>query len=108
MIVKRVVDLAEFRADGMGKSSVARGDFVYAGLNAFEPGQEHKAHAHEGQDKLYFVLEGAGEVSVGDETELLTAGDLALAPAGVMHSVKNPGPNRLVVLTILAPPPRAK
>lgn len=108
MIVKRVVDLAEFRADGMGKSSVARGDFVYAGLNAFEPGQEHKAHAHEGQDKLYFVLDGSGEVTVGDETELLTAGDLALAPAGVMHSVKNPGPNRLVVLTILAPPPRAK
>jgi len=108
MIVKRVVDLAEFRADGMGKSTVARGDFVYAGLNAFEPGQEHQAHAHEGQDKLYFVLDGSGEVTVGDETELLTAGDLALAPAGVMHSVKNPGPNRLVVLTILAPPPRAK
>lgn len=108
MIVKRVVDLAEFRADGMGKSSVARGDFVYAGLNAFEPGQEHKAHAHEGQDKLYFVLDGSGEVTVGDETELLTAGDLALAPAGVMHAVKNPGPNRLVVLTILAPPPRAR
>jgi quercetin dioxygenase-like cupin family protein len=108
MIVKRIVDLAEFRTDAMGKSTVARGEFVYAGLNAFEPGQEHKAHAHEGQDKLYLVLEGAGEVTVGDQTELLTTGDLALAPAGVMHSVKNPGPSRLVVLAILAPPPRAK
>lgn len=108
MIVKRIVDLAEFRTDAMGKSTVARGEFVYAGLNAFEPGQEHKAHAHEGQDKLYLVLEGSGEVTVGDQTELLTAGDLALAPAGILHSVRNPGPARLVVLAILAPPPRAK
>ncbi|MBL8295648.1 MAG: cupin domain-containing protein, partial [Bryobacterales bacterium] len=49
-----------------------------------------------------------GEVTVGDESALLTAGDLALAPAGVLHSVRNPGPARLVLLAVLAPPPRAK
>lgn len=108
MIVKRIVELAEFRSEGMGKSTVARGEFVYAGLNAFEPGQEHRAHAHEGQDKLYLVLEGTGEVRVGEERAEVTAGDMALAPAGVLHSMKNTGQGRLVVLAVLAPPPRGK
>ena len=45
-------------------------------------------------------------VQVGAETELLSAGDAALAPAGVVHSIRNPGPHRLVVMAVLAPPPR--
>ena len=90
----------------MGKSTVARGDYLFAGLNSFEPGQEHAPHAHEGQDKLYVILEGNGMVHVGDQTELLSAGDAAFAPSGVIHSIRNPGPERLVVMAVLAPPPR--
>jgi mannose-6-phosphate isomerase-like protein (cupin superfamily) len=51
-------------------------------------------------------LEGSGTVQVGAETEVLSAGDAAFAPAGVLHSIRNPGPNRLVVMAVLAPPPR--
>ena len=65
-----------------------------------------RGDAHQGQDKLYFVLEGTGIVNVGEETSELSAGDAAFAPAGVMHSVRNPGPDRLVVMALLAPPPR--
>jgi mannose-6-phosphate isomerase-like protein (cupin superfamily) len=44
--------------------------------------------------------------SWGDEAEVLSARDAAFAPAGVVHSIRNPGPNRLVVMAVLAPPPR--
>jgi mannose-6-phosphate isomerase-like protein (cupin superfamily) len=37
--------------------------------------------------------------------ELLSAGDVAFAPSGVIHSIRNPGPERLVVMVVLAPPP---
>ena|SRR5579864_1232935 len=106
MFVKRISGFAKFAPDRMGKSTIAQGDFLFAGLNSFEPGQEHAPHAHGGQDKLYVVLEGSGMVQVGAETELLSAGDAALAPAGVVHSIRNPGPHRLVVMAVLAPPPR--
>ena len=106
MFVKHVSSLAKFAPDRMGKSDVARGDFLFAGLNSFEPGQEHAPHAHAGQDKLYVILEGSGMVQVGDQAELLSAGDAAFAPSGVMHSIRNPGPERLVVMAVLAPPPR--
>jgi len=39
-------------------------------------------------------------VQVGAETELLSAGDAALAPAGVIHSIRNPGSHRLVVMAV--------
>jgi quercetin dioxygenase-like cupin family protein len=105
MFVKRVTTLATFSPDKMGKSNLVQGDLLFAGLNSFEPGQEHAAHAHPGQDKLYFILEGSGMVQVGEERELLSAGDAAFAPSGVMHSILNPGPERLVVMAVLAPPP---
>ncbi|HLK50959.1 MAG TPA: cupin domain-containing protein [Bryobacteraceae bacterium] len=106
MFVKNVVSLARFNAARMGKTTVAEGEFLFAGLNSFEPGQEHAAHAHEGQDKLYLVLEGSCLLRVGVQEDRLSAGDAAFAPSGVLHSIRNPGPRRLVVLAILAPPPR--
>jgi quercetin dioxygenase-like cupin family protein len=106
MFVKRVSSFAKFIPDKMGKSTVVQGDFLFAGLNCFEPGQEHAPHAHQGQDKLYFVLEGSGMVQIGEQSELLSAGDAAFAPSGVVHSIRNPGPERLVVMAVLAPPPK--
>jgi quercetin dioxygenase-like cupin family protein len=105
MFVKQVAGRAKFSADKMGKSDVVVGESLFAGLNSFEPGQEHAPHAHAGQDKLYFILQGSGTVQVGDQAQTLSAGDAAFAPAGVMHSIRNPGPERLVVLAVLAPPP---
>ena len=58
---------------------MVEGESLFAGLNSFEPGQEHAAHSHEGQDKLYLILEGSGMVQVGDQSELLSAGDAAFA-----------------------------
>src|SRR5579859_8265274 len=106
MFVKRVSAGAKFNLDKMGKTTLLRGDHLFAGLNSFEPGQEHASHAHAGQDKLYVILEGSGVVHVGGQSELLSAGDAAFAPSGVVHSIRNPGPGRLVVMAVLAPPPR--
>ena len=105
MFRRRVSSFARFAPEKMGKSTVAEGEFLFAGLNSFEPGQEHAPHTHAGQDKLYLVLEGAGVVHIGEQSELLSAGDSAFAPSGVVHSIRNPGPDRLVVMAVLAPPP---
>lgn len=105
MIIRDVKSRAVFGADKMGKVSLAAGTRLYAGLNAFEPGQTHSAHTHADQDKMYVVLEGRGEVTVGEETSEVGPGDLALAPAGVSHALRNPGPGRLIVFVVFSPPP---
>jgi hypothetical protein len=43
----------------MGKSTLFQSDRLLVGLNAFEPGQEHRLHAHAGMDKVYHVLAGS-------------------------------------------------
>ena len=106
MIVREVAKLAEFQPGKMGKTTVVAGESLFVGLNSFEPGQEHSAHTHAGQDKLYIVLEGTAQVRIGDEEAVLSAGDAAFAASGVVHAIRNPGPARVVVMAVLAPPPR--
>jgi mannose-6-phosphate isomerase-like protein (cupin superfamily) len=108
MIIRNAAFRAEFHPEKMGKASLASGESLFAGLNAFEPGQEHHLHTHEGQDKFYFVLEGEGDVTVGGEQARIQPGDFVLARSGVEHALRNPGPGRLLVLVAMAPPPRAK
>jgi mannose-6-phosphate isomerase-like protein (cupin superfamily) len=104
VIVIDVAGRAKFDAQRMTKSTLALGEHLFAGLNAFEPGQEQPTHTHARQDKLYFIVAGRGEVKVGNEFAHVGPGDLVLAPAGAPHSLRNPGPERLIAVTVLAPP----
>jgi quercetin dioxygenase-like cupin family protein len=96
---------AQWRPDKMGKATLFESERLLVGLNAFEPGQVHELHSHEGMDKLYYVLEGEG-VFLLDGRQLTTiAGDLMVAPEGVPHGIRNTGTGRLLVLAVLAPSP---
>lgn len=108
MIIKKIAQKAQFPTETMGKVRLAAGEFLYAGLNCFAPGQAHHAHTHADQDKLYYVVEGRGEATLGEQVSEVEAGDLVLAPAGVVHGMANTGTEPLIVLTLFAPPPRAK
>jgi mannose-6-phosphate isomerase-like protein (cupin superfamily) len=89
----------------MGKSTLYASPRLLVGLNAFEAGQEHALHAHAGMDKVYSVIEGEGLFLLDGKELPMRAGDLLVAPDGVPHGVRNPGPERLLVLAILAPAP---
>ena len=106
MIVHNPAAKAQFSPEKMGKASLGAGLHLYAGLNCFEPGQEHHAHVHADQDKLYVVLDGTGAATLGEENATVQAGAVILAPAGVLHSMRNPGPGRLTVMIVFAPPPK--
>jgi quercetin dioxygenase-like cupin family protein len=108
MIIRAAAGQAEFNDAKMGKLTLASGAHLHAGLNCFLPGQEHKAHVHADQDKLYVVLDGAGIATVGDEVKQVSEGDVIFAPAGVPHGMKNDSPSPLTVLTVFAPPPSGK
>lgn len=98
-------DLAVYDPQKMGKSTIFRSDRILVGLNAFEPGQEHKLHAHAGMDKVYHVLAGRGEFLLEGREIPMQAGVMLIAPEGVPHGIRNTGSDRLLVLTILAPAP---
>ncbi|HEX8650756.1 MAG TPA: cupin domain-containing protein [Pyrinomonadaceae bacterium] len=91
------------QAEKFYKATLWQGEHVLVGLNCLEPGQTQRAHAHEGADKFYFVLEGLGRFTVGDEEREAETGALVVAPASVEHSVTNMGLTRLSLLIGIAP-----
>ena len=96
---------APWRPDKMGKMTLFESERLLVGLNAFEPGQVHELHSHEGMDKLYHVLEGDGVLLLDGRQLSMRAGELMVAPEGVPHGIRNTGTGRLLVLTVLAPAP---
>ncbi|HMO55946.1 MAG TPA: cupin domain-containing protein [Roseiflexaceae bacterium] len=87
------------------KATMFQSDRLLLGLNCLEPGQEQHIHTHAGQDKFYFVVEGTGHFTVGNEVQEAGAGMTIWAPADAPHGVINRGDQRLVLLVGIAPAP---
>ena len=100
--VIRPAEHAVYDAQKMAKSTIFESARLLVGLNAFEPGQQHRLHAHAGMDKVYSVVEGEGVFLLEGRELAMRAGDLMVAPEGVPHGVRNTGRTRLLVLAILA------
>ncbi len=96
---------AVYNAEKMGKATLFKSEHMMVGLNAFEPGQEHKLHAHKDMDKMYQVIEGSGLFLLEDREVAMEAGVLLVAPADVPHGIRNTGSDRLLVLVVLSPAP---
>ncbi len=94
-----------FSSEKMKKTNLFGTDRMFCDLYCFEPDQFQKVHSHQGEDKVYCVLEGEGTFQVGEEKESVGAGSAILAPAGQPHGVTNTSGNRLVVLVFMAPKP---
>jgi quercetin dioxygenase-like cupin family protein len=101
----RVRDPARFSPDKLARIALATTPRVQLDLYCVGPGQSQKPHTHADQDKIYYVLEGRGRVSVGGREESLTPGEAVLAPAGSEHGLVNDGAEPLLVLVVVSPPP---
>lgn len=96
---------AKFSADKMTKIALATTPRTQVDLYCLGPGQEQKPHAHEGQDKIYVVLEGRARVVVGGAEETLEPGEAVVATAGQPHGIRNAGSAPLLALVVVTPPP---
>lgn len=104
-VFKDVFSYAAFAPEKMTKVNLFDTERMFCDVYCFEPGQEQTAHAHKGSDKVYYVLQGIAQVCIDQATTELHAGGIALAPAGAQHGVRNPGPERLMLLVFMAPKP---
>jgi len=104
-LFRDVAAAAVFSSEKMKKVNLFDTPRMFCDVYCFEPGQEQSAHAHAGCDKVYYVLSGTGRFLIGTEERDAGAGIAILAPAGEPHGVRNPGPERLEVLVLMAPKP---
>ena len=102
---RHVPALTAFSPEKMKKVGLVDTPSLFCDAYCFEPGQEQAGHTHAVGDKLYYVLSGQGRIRVDTDERPVRPGDLVCAPAGSDHAVKNPGPDRLVLLVMMAPKP---
>jgi len=75
------------------------------GIIEIAPGRELEAHVHGDEDDAFYILEGEMTFFFGDEDEEAVAppGTFVLAPPGVRHGFRNPGPGPVRMLNVHAP-----
>lgn len=105
MQIAAIEKLKAFSSEKMKKTKLFDTDRMFCDIYCLESEQFQKSHAHQGQDKVYYVLEGEGVFQIDDEEETVTKGSAVLAPAGSVHGVKNRSSEPLVLLVFIAPKP---
>jgi mannose-6-phosphate isomerase-like protein (cupin superfamily) len=102
---KRVSAEISFSEEKMKKNGLFDSPHLFYDAYCLLPGQSQKVHAHEGSDKVYYVLSGTGRFTVGAEEEDLGEGQAVIARAGAPHGVRNETQEDLVLLVTMAPRP---
>jgi mannose-6-phosphate isomerase-like protein (cupin superfamily) len=67
------------------------------------PGQEVTPHRHRTIEEIYYVVEGQGLMTVGDEQREVSAGDAIFIPPNHRHTLKNTGTEPVKLLLVCGP-----
>src|ERR671919_2046310 len=103
METRTVSDALAFSEEKMQKNALFYSPHLFYDAYCLLPGQAQKVHAHEGSDKVYYVLRGTGRFTVGEEEGDLDEGKAVIARAGDPHGVRNETQEELVILVTMAP-----
>ena len=66
------------------------------------PGTSIGLHEQVGNEELYFVIEGKGEMTVDGETTIMGPGDVCLTKNGSEHAFRNIGDTDVVIIVLEA------
>jgi quercetin dioxygenase-like cupin family protein len=85
-----------------GRSPIQAKHFAIGRVTLEPEGGQVPWHDHE-QEEVYIILEGTGEVCVGEERQTVTAGQAVWIPPGVFHQLTAIGPAPLVMIYCYGP-----
>jgi quercetin dioxygenase-like cupin family protein len=100
-----VLNRRSFSDDKMNKVNLFETANMFCDLYCLKPGQHQKPHSHQGADKVYYVLEGSATIQIGAEEQTLRPGMIVLAPAEIVHGVRNTSDKDVSLLVFMAPNP---
>jgi len=63
------------------------------------------AHKHDGNDEMFYVLEGTASILIGDHWHQMPAGSFCLIPRGVVHDFRNEGTTPIRLFNVFVPGP---
>ena len=67
------------------------------------PRHKTRLHRHQKSEELYYIIAGAGTMTLADERFVVVVGDTVCIPPGMAHCIENIGDDDLVILCCCAP-----
>lgn len=104
-VFRDVLTAVGFSAEKLKKVNLFDTERMFCDVYGLEAGQEQAPHGHAGSDKVYYIIDGRAVFVVGNDEFEGGPGHACLAPSGLTHAVRNPGPDRLTLLVFMAPKP---
>jgi len=94
----------EFRAFTHFLTGQQTGGAYYLFESVFGTGSGNQLHIHRREDEVAYVLEGALEIRLADQTVVVEAGGVAHLPKNIPHAIRNPRktPSRYLFMAIPA------
>ena len=71
-------------------TSQQTGGAYYLFESVFDPESGNRLHLHRREDEVGYVLEGALEIRLADQTVVVEAGSVAHLPKNIPHAIRNP------------------
>jgi len=64
------------------------------------PGKKLDPHSHENHEQIYYILEGGGLLTVGDDTRRVRKGDAIYIPPKTSHSFHNDTDKPCIIMMV--------
>jgi mannose-6-phosphate isomerase-like protein (cupin superfamily) len=105
--VAQVFDLHALKAfapDKRVRKMLFKTDQLWSEIACYEPGQHTVMHTHPREEEAIYVVEGTAHMSIDGHQVVVPAGSLVKFPNDVLHDVRNPGPERCVIMFVKVNP----
>src|SRR5262245_5698751 len=89
-------------SDQLASPRTSSAEHLTTTLAVIQPGGEQRIHSHR-PEQVYFILEGSGLMTVGDEKQRVGPGDCVFIPCDQPHGLKNDGGVTLRYFSAAAP-----
>lgn len=96
-------DFIEYSQTRQVRKPIFKVPVYVSDIVCYEPGQTTASHFHPVQDEIWVVLEGRGQISVGEERLAVGPSSMIYIPAGIRHGLSANPDSRLVLLFIKSP-----
>jgi len=87
----------------VGGMSPIQAENFSMGFVTLEPKGGQVPWHNQDQEEIYFILEGTGEMCLGEERQVLTSGQAVYIPSGIFHQLTNIGDTPLKMIYCYGP-----
>lgn len=99
----KISEIKEFAKEKFLKKVPLETDKIVFNTFYFQPRQILPFHKHPATDELFYIVEGIGEFTVGNEQVIVGPTSAVYGPAEVFHGIVNSGDKNMVMISVQGP-----